>query len=132
MNGAGRSRPAWIVRWGPVLLYGMGIFLLSSIPARSFPQRWSSLWSYDKVVHAILFAGLAAVLYRALALSAAGARAAILWIAAVVLASGYGVLDEIHQRFTPGRSSDPKDALADLIGASAGALVALLVYRRRR
>src|SRR5689334_10395443 len=99
------------------------IFGLSSIPARAFPQSMSPLWSFDKLAHAILFGGLGALVYRAVALGhrRAPSSQSLAWVIAVAVASLYGVLDEIHQRWTPGRSSDPKDALADLAGACMGA-----------
>ena len=45
---------------------------------------------------------------------------------ALVIASGYGVLDEWHQSFV-GRDCDPADWLADTIGAALMA-AALMVY----
>jgi VanZ family protein len=45
----------------------------------------------------------------------------------VLLTTLYGAFDEIHQWFTPGRSPDVHDLLADFLGATAGVLVVLLV-----
>ena len=39
---------------------------------------------------------------------------------AIAIAGIYGVLDEVHQRFVPGRMPDALDVLADLIGAVLG------------
>ncbi|MEP6801110.1 MAG: VanZ family protein [Acidobacteriota bacterium] len=36
----------------------------------------------------------------------------------------FGTVDEVHQTWIPGRSCDPADALADSVGAGAGAVVA--------
>ena len=41
-------------------------------------------------------------------------------LTAILLAAIYGVLDEVHQRFVPGRMPDALDVLADLIGAVLG------------
>lgn len=55
------------------------------------------------------------------------ARAA--WLAAAC-ASLYGITDELHQLFVPGRTADPLDWLVDTGGAAIGALVVCLVIRR--
>jgi VanZ family protein len=47
-------------------------------------------------------------------------------LATVVIATLYGVTDEYHQAFVPGRDSSGGDVAKD----SAGALVAAVVYRR--
>ena len=41
----------------------------------------------------------------------------------LTVAIGYGVLDEIHQSFVPGRTSDPLDVLKDAAGTVLGLLV---------
>ena len=46
------------------------------------------------------------------------------------IASGYGVLDEIHQYFVPGRSSEIWDWVADILGAAAGSAAVLFVIRK--
>ena len=43
----------------------------------------------------------------------------------------YGLMDEVHQAFTPGRIADPLDWLADVVGALAVAALVLLWHRRR-
>ncbi len=49
------------------------------------------------------------------------------------LALGYGVSDEVHQLFVPGRTADIADLFADAVGAAIGAwLVGYLVRRRFR
>jgi len=52
-------------------------------------------------------------------------------LVAIAIASLYGVTDEFHQRFTPGRTPDPADWALDTVGATAGAF-ALLVWGRWR
>jgi VanZ family protein len=97
------------------------IFVMSSIPGTQVPLP--GLWRYDKVVHALAFAGLAVLVLRA-------SRSVP---AAIGLATAYGALDEFHQRFTPHRSSDPADLAADFVGACVGVALTLLgqrLYRR--
>lgn len=50
---------------------------------------------------------------------------------APVLASIYGVTDELHQIFTPGRSCDPMDWLVDTCAAILGALIVRALLKRR-
>lgn len=50
---------------------------------------------------------------------------------AVLAASLYGVTDEIHQAFVPGRTPDAVDWGVDTLGALAGASATLLALRVR-
>jgi hypothetical protein len=61
----------------------------------------------DKVAHAVAFGGLALLLHLA------SGR----WWIALGLTSLYGISDEIHQAFVPGRSVDMTDWIADTVGA---------------
>jgi len=108
--------------WAPVALYMMFIFWLSSI---SRPPDLPSGIS-DKAAHVLLYSGLGALLVRARA--GGWRRQVTIGIAAVaiVVATLYGISDEIHQSFVPPRQVEARDILADAIGASlaAGALYA--------
>jgi VanZ family protein len=108
---------SFVWRWGPVVAYMAAIFVMSSIPGTEVPLP--ALWRYDKVLHATAFAGLAVLTLRA------SRRPAL----AIGLATVYGALDELHQRYTPHRSSDPADLLADFVGACIGTALALLTVR---
>ena len=74
----------------------------------------------DKVVHALLYVVLGALVARAID----GRRGGTLGVRAVVLAvlwsAAYGVSDEIHQHFVPPRQMEALDVLADAIGAALG------------
>ena len=50
---------------------------------------------------------------------------------AIAIASLYGVSDEFHQHFTPGRTPDPADWALDTLGATAGTF-ALVWWAGRR
>ncbi len=43
-------------------------------------------------------------------------------IGSILIATFYGVTDEIHQFFVPGRTADVYDVLSDFIGASIGSI----------
>ena len=95
------------------------IFAASSIPnLRNLPGGMS-----DKSGHSIGYAMLAGLLLRAFA---GGRLRGITWkggLIAIVLATLYGVTDEFHQLFVPGRSADPYDVLADCVGATIGVAI---------
>jgi VanZ family protein len=111
--------------WGPVLVMMAIIFTVSSIPnLQHLPGNIS-----DKTGHGIGYAMLGALLLRALA---GGRRAGVTWrtvLLAVACATAYGVSDEFHQRFVPGRSSDVYDVLADAEGATAASLGAWAILK---
>ncbi len=50
---------------------------------------------------------------------------------AIAIASAYGITDEVHQIFVPGRSCDPVDWLVDTIAAVVGCAIWLIVVNRR-
>lgn len=77
----------------------------------------------DKVIHAGAYAVLGALLTLATGNPVVGG----------VLAFVYGITDEIHQSFVPGRFPSVGDLAADGVGAALGAgLVAYLVLRPKR
>ncbi len=74
----------------------------------------------DKVVHVATFASVALAGLRA----GLGAR----WWPALV--AGHAVVSELVQHWLlPGRSGDPADVVADLLGAALGVLAAALLGR---
>ena len=104
--------------WAPPALYAGFIFFLSS--QSSFPMVPAGLWDFDKVIHAIEYSVLAALLLRA-------SRSVPLAFCATVL---YGISDEVHQYFVPGRSASAYDAVADALGA--GIACGLWYWKQRR
>jgi VanZ family protein len=77
----------------------------------------------DKSGHFLGYAILSALLLRALA---GGRVSGITWRAAllaILLSTVYGVSDEFHQSFVPGRSPDAADVLADALGACGAAVL---------
>ena len=102
-----------------------GFSSLSTLP--SPPAQFSF---YD--VHIAAYAGLAVLTARAVGkgLRDVSARAVL---AAIVISSLYGISDEYHQLFVPGRSFELLDMLADAIGSIVGASAvgAWSIIRRR-
>jgi VanZ family protein len=76
----------------------------------------------DKVAHFTEYALFGLVLARAVAGPRWLSLPASLALLTVFVAMLYGVSDEIHQRFVPGRDFDPRDMVADTLGAAAAAV----------
>jgi VanZ family protein len=116
-------------RWLPAIAYMGLITYLSSQAGKDLPQVW---WMrFDKVLHAMEYGGLGFLVAFALG----DVKRAWLW--ATLFGLGFGVLDEFHQSFVPGRQgNDPGDMTADLVGSFLGALsftiLVPLIFRRRQ
>lgn len=103
-------RAARLLPYVPALLWAALLFFLSSRP--SLPPLFADVPQSDKGVHACVYAVLAALLLR----GARWPRGVQAWWAACS-ASVYGISDELHQYFVPGRSCDVFDWVADTTGA---------------
>lgn len=103
--------------WAPVIAWAAVIFALSSVS-----NLGTDLGTWDlvgrKIAHALEYALLGALLFRALANVPA----------AVVVGSLYAVTDEVHQSFVEGRVGSPLDWGIDTVGVLLG--VVLLARRR--
>lgn len=109
--------------WAPVALYAGMIFYLSSQshPEEQLPPLLFEDIS-DKVLHAVEYAVLGALCYRAFRWGVSGQIASQALLFAIVTASLYGMTDEGHQFFVPFRESSWQDWVADTAGAIIGAL----------
>jgi VanZ family protein len=72
----------------------------------------------DKTLHFVAYAGLGFLL--AVMLSLSGIRDSRIYWTALLVAVGYGAIDELGQIPIPGRTADVVDWLADVGGAVAG------------
>lgn len=103
-------------------LYMAGLFALSSVRDTKtdtgievyFPPP-----NVQNALHVPAYLGLSYLMWRGLR----GPRAGTAWVRAAllaaVLATAYGVTDEIHQMFVEGRTASVTDALANALGAFA-------------
>ena len=125
-----RARLLWT--WGPAAAVMAAIFAVSHGAAPPLAGRVPDYWA-----HMGAYALLAAVIVRGMAggrrPGVTGARVLL----AALLAAGYGVSDEYHQSFVPGRDPSARDIAADAAGAGAGAAAGwvwsiVFAVRRRR
>ena len=98
------------------------IFILSSStdPGPIVPPGIS-----DKTLHAIGYGVLGLLLLRGLAQARLVGVTTGRGFAAVLIAVLYGITDEIHQHFVPGRTSDALDVAADALGAAIAVAMAV-------
>jgi VanZ family protein len=125
------NRRRWIAAacLAALALYWPLAFVATHVPMRDLP---SSTLPLDKVFHFCSFAILGGLLTSGLALRNGWQWTWALW--AVAIAAVYGIVDELTQ-IPVGRTADPLDWLADVMGATMGACAAGLlceIVRRRR
>lgn len=123
--------PAIWRRWPftlvPLVLVMGAIFLLSHLPNTGLSEP---LFPHiDKLAHLIAYATLAASLLYALPRTWHNkwhlARISLLVVLFCLL---YGISDEWHQSFVPGRDASAGDVLADVLGAC----LAMVIYGKWR
>ena len=101
--------------WAPVLIYMAVIFAASSLTTPPVPG------GADKPWHAVGYLGLTVVVVRAFVGGLPRRIGFGTAATSVAIAALYGISDELHQAFVPGRTAAIDDLLADTIGALAGA-----------
>jgi len=112
----------------PPLIWIFGIFVLSSVP--KLPTLLGVPEGMDKIAHAFLFFVLCWLSWRAFFhQSYFPLLRRHAWLGAFIFTVVYGLLDEFHQRFVPGRASDIYDVMADTGGALLYAVIAWMVQR---
>ena len=115
--------------WGPVIAYMAALFYVQSLS--NLPSPPGNLT--DKHEHFFFYGILAALALRALANGEWRGITLRTVLGATLISSLYGVSDEFHQRFVPGRTYEVLDMAADAIGSAAavGLLWAWSIIRRR-
>ncbi|MBM4258399.1 MAG: VanZ family protein [Deltaproteobacteria bacterium] len=111
----------WVWLWTPVIVYCVLIFTLSAQKDLSPPQFPSS----DKVAHFVVYAGLGILWARAAQATWPRWTFQLLLLSSLLFTGLYGVTDEWHQLYVPGRFSDWRDAVADVCGGTVGGMVYL-------
>jgi len=105
--------------WLPVILYVGLIFGASSVPGRDIPTLFPGS---DKLEHLTEYGLFGLLLGRAFRFTVGGDRGKIWSLSTVLLGGFVGGMDEIYQRFTPGRVSDIRDWMMDVAAVTAAVL----------
>jgi VanZ family protein len=116
----------------PALLVVGGIWFLSSQSSLPVPK---GILGFDKLQHLLAYLVLAASFVFWFSPAQRRQRRLRTFLLLVCVGSLYGVIDEIHQFYVPGRDCNVWDWIADTLGAFLGAGAALLADRltlRRR
>ncbi len=116
------DRGRWVAAF-LLLAYTSAVFALSHTPRPPVPELLRGL--SDKLLHALEYAPLAFLWGRVLR-GSPGRRALLGWAAAGL----FGLGDELHQAFVPGREASLLDWGADLLGAAAGAAALAWTLKR--
>jgi len=113
----------------PAFIWGSGIFVSSSLPSASLPKL--EFFGLDKLVHVAVFSLFAVFTHRAIKFQD---RYPLLstnnLLLTVIITVVYGVIDELHQYFVPGREVSISDILADLLGSILYVAIASMKARR--
>ena len=115
------TRRLWV--WGPAVAQMALIFAISSLHKAPLPNGMS-----DHFGHSLGYCILAVLLFRGFA---GGSYAGITWRSgalAVAFSVLYGMSDEFHQMFVPGRTAAWDDVAADFVGALIGAALVGILY----
>lgn len=98
------------------LLWPLGLALgVMACSSRRLPDWAEPHFGSDKLVHFLVFGLLATLVAR---LPSVRRTRPLGIYAAVLIVSVFGMTDELHQHFTPGRSMDVFDWLVDTLGAA--------------
>jgi hypothetical protein len=116
--------------WLPAFLVATVIFTLSSMPDFGALEH-PFLAESDKTIHGLVYGLLAVSILWALE-RGFGTVPVVrnIWLAAM-LAALYGVTDEVHQWFVPGRMATWQDWAADAAGSVVGVWLVWLLVRFR-
>ncbi len=72
----------------------------------------------DKAIHLIEYGVLSVLFFFSLRKSIPGFNIKSAAVLAIVFSGSYGISDEVHQYFVPGRESSMGDVMANFIGAA--------------
>jgi VanZ family protein len=117
-----------LIYGAPVLAYAGLIFLLSSL--YKFPDVVPSFFGFDKLAHFSEYYFFGCVICRWLIAERnrfANRHALVLTI---LIGTCYGLSDEWHQSFVPGRNATLWDALFDALGVVMAAVTYPLIIKR--
>lgn len=112
----------------PLWIYWAILLILTSLPSTTFIDTFRFS---DKIKHFGAYAILGILLSLASYFQSKWEKLSkYYWGGAVIIASVYGMLDEIHQMFIPNRSAELLDWIADFTGAFLGSLIIYIFIKK--
>jgi VanZ family protein len=112
----------------PALFIAAAIWIL---PSQSTLPRLEGILGWDKLLHFTAYAGLAFCAGLWVPAARWKSRGFFFFLLIAAISSVYGIVDEIHQSFVPGRSPSVWDWAADTLGAFAGTGAALALSKKQ-
>lgn len=106
--------------WGPVFFFMAAIFYVSSLPSSRIPHLFLF---QDISYHAVIYAVLGFYFSRALKKTCKSLSRKKRVVFTLIFGIIYGISDELHQYFVPGRSLSITDLSLDAIAAFLGGLL---------
>lgn len=112
--------------WRSVAAWAALILIATTVPLTDIASRAAVPW-LDKLVHGTLYLTLGWLVGAALC--ATGRRSVGARASALLALSVFALLDEVHQRWLPGRVASLDDWAADVIGATIGLAVGMILWK---
>lgn len=103
--------------WIPIVIWALVIFTFSSQPSTRASQIHWQDFIIKKSAHMFVFGVLCGFIYRALTNTFSKLPVKTAGYISIVCAAFYGMSDEFHQMFTPGREPTLRDVGFDTLGA---------------
>ncbi len=113
------SKKHFLKFWFPVIIYAIIIFWVSS-QQQPFGVN-VEIGGLDKILHVVEYGVLGFILARAFVGTSEKISTRGLVLITFIIGTLYGLTDEFHQYFTPGRVVSVLDLIADAIGSFLGA-----------
>ena len=111
------------------LVYAVLILIVSSIPDLKTPQLGFEY--QDKLYHLIEYSIFSVLLFFALLNSQRNFLRKNVLLISLLIGASFGILDELHQKFIPGRQADVLDFTADFVGVAL-IQICFWIYHRRK
>ncbi len=112
---------SFLKHYFPVIIYAALIFWASSREEALFDMGIEQA-GFDKLLHIAEYSVFGFLLMKALTVTSGLPVKALIFIS-LIIGSIYGVLDEWHQYYVPGRTASVLDLISDSIGTFLGALI---------
>jgi VanZ family protein len=109
--------PYLLIRF-PAIFFAALIWILSS---QSILPKPKGILGFDKLQHLLAFAVLACAAGLWVSREKWKSRGRFFLLIVAAIGSAYGIIDEVHQFFFPGRDCKVWDWIADTLGAVIGA-----------
>ena len=115
---------AWLA-----LAYAVLMLIVSSIPDLSPPQLGFEY--QDKLYHFVEYGIFSVLLFFTLLNSKRDFLRKNVLLISLLIGASFAILDELHQKFIPGRQADVLDFTADFVGVAL-IQICFWVYHRKR